>query len=113
MVWKFDWVEWFIDLYVVYLFKDKEEMLMLVWVYFFYYKGWYIVVLDLLDEVLGIMSIILYDGWFFKFWFRMFEVWIFCDMYGVWGYFVFFVLDRIFSFRRFIDCLGNGEIVVG
>lgn len=113
MVRKFDWVEWFIDSHAVYLLKDKEETLTLARVYFLYYKGWRTAAPDLLDEALGIMSTTPHDGWFFKLRLRMLEVRIFCDTYGSRGHSVSFVLERIASFKRFIDRSGNGETSLG
>ncbi|TXB63520.1 hypothetical protein [Phaeodactylibacter luteus] len=110
---KFDWVEQFIDSHAVYLLKDKAETLTLARVYLLYYKGWHANAPDLLDEALGIISKTPYDGWFFKLRLRMLEVRIFCDTYGTRDYSVSFVLERIASFRRFIDRSGNGETAAG
>ncbi|MCR9055324.1 MAG: hypothetical protein ACE362_12015 [Phaeodactylibacter xiamenensis] len=113
MVRKFDWVEQFIDSHAVYLLKDKAETLTLAQVYLLYYKGWHTNAPDLFDKALEIMRSTPHDGWFFKLRLRMLEVRIFCDTYGARGHSVSFVLDRISSFRRFIDRSGNGETAVG
>lgn len=113
MVRQFDWVEQFIDSHSIFLLKDKEETLTLAQVYLLYYKGWHANKTDLFDEALAIMSNTPHDGWFFKLRLRMLEVRIFCDTYGSRGHSISFVLDRIASFKRFIDRSGNGETSVG